>query len=216
MNFPIRKKLFPIGLLALFCVSDTFGIDQKLRQLEAHLDAILNSDLSNICKKYENNEPTAFAEMQQLINTSNNPADVAKAKQLLAEWKKKKQNEMWLHHPGHSKGEYRVYAFNVSNDLESALKDIAAIHWQVNRLNDDYSRAQRAALVAKNRGNYTQAQQALNLAQQILDKSKENRDKNNKMFENLLKQAAYNTTISGKGMKLSGVKCEFIFFIVEM
>ncbi len=226
MNISFRKILVVIvlltglsGLEAKKRPAKRDDVRIRLQEIEARLDEklkLLGKSIEDICKMYAENDPDAFAEMEKLIKTSRIKADVAKGKQRLAEWKKKKQTEMWLHHPGYAGGEYHVYLFRVSDDLESALKSIVDIHWQVNKLNDDYTRAKNAAEMAKQQMDLNRAEEALNLAQQILNKSQEARKQNNKMSEELLKQAVYNTTIRNRGMKLGNVKEEVLFFIVEV
>ena len=218
MNISLKKILVVFALLAGFAAFEASAAT-TLREIEARLDARLEStgkSLDEICKLYADNNPSAVAELEEMIKKSKKSAEVEKGKKLLAEWKQKKQTELWLHHPGHAGGEYKVYIFNVDNKLESTLKNIATLHWQINSLIDNYTNAKNAADSAKQRGDYNKAKEASDLAQKLFNTSNEARQQNNKMIEQLLTRAIDKTTIDGPGMKLSGVNGEFIFFIVEV
>ena len=200
----------------------------RIKKIEAFLDSKLKvieekekkekakKDSFAYCAKlYATNDPNAFKLMQEAISKYAGTPDAENGKKLLAEWKKKKQSEVWLHHPGNSGGEYRIYVFNYSADLESVLKSVADLHWQVNSSNDQYTRAFQAAQAARQVHDLERAKKALELAEMILQESKESRENANKITEKLITQAIYNTTIRGRGMRLQEVKAEYIFFIVE-
>ena len=103
MNIQFKIAVFAIALLAVLS-----GLEAKkrpakrddvrirLQEIEMRLDKKLKSfgkSIDEICQMYSESNPDAFAEMEKLIKNNRIPADTAKGKQLLAEWKKKKQTD---------------------------------------------------------------------------------------------------------------------------
>ena len=218
--------------------------DAKLKELEARLDAIIQekgysidapakakessaetstnkgegSSLNKIIEMYKQRKPQSFSLLKKYIAKHPNAPDIEQAKRLAVEWEEKKKTELLVHHKGHAGGEWRFYAFAVSADMEKRLKDIAELHWGVNRLNDKYTQVVQAVNIAKNNLEFNKAQDLINAAAQILKVSQENRSETNKLFENLLSgsnKPFYSTTLESEGMWLDGVNTELLFFIVE-
>lgn len=196
-------------------------IDAKLTELETRLDAIINKKhmLDTIVKMYNQRKPECFSLLKKYIAENPDAADIKRAKQLADEWTEKKKTELLVHHKSHAGGEWKFYAFTVSEDMEKLLKDIAELQWKVNEMNDKYTQVINAVNTAKKNLELDKAKQLLNLARRMLNENHKIRKNTNKTFEHLLggsNKPFYSTTLNANGMWMNGVTIEFLFFIVEV
>ena len=168
-------------------------------------------------KMYTELNPEAFGRLEEAIRKYAGTPEAENGRKILAEWKKKKQTQLIVHHPG-CQTKCICYVFRYSAEMESTLNKIAANHWEVNDMNDAYSGAKAQAQMNIRMGGPDRADQELKRAQVILRRSQEARTKNNRMFEELLLRdyVVDKTDFSHPGMWLSGVTGEFLFFIVEV
>ena len=168
-------------------------------------------------KEYEAKRPESFNTLEKAIRKYDGTPEAENGKKLLAEWKKKKQTELIVHHPG-GQAQCLFYVFKCLPDLETTLKDIAEIHWKINDMNDAYMGCKAQAQMEIRMGNPNRADEALKRARTILQRSQQARAQNNQMFEKLLSlgYVVDKTDFTSPGMWANGVSGEFIFFIVEV
>ena len=100
----------------------------RIKKIEAFLDSKLKvieekekkekakkDSFAHCAKLYAASDLNAFKLMQEAISKYAGTPEAENGKKLLAEWKKKKQSEVWFQCSKNSRDEYRVSVFKCSN-----------------------------------------------------------------------------------------------------